>query len=210
MGIRRIAYFFDVEGFRKAFEPVAAHLEKDEYLILRKKAHELSSEGKVLWPLLEDIGYRADDLGRDEEQFDDLSVRIRFWILVMLSSFCEGIDLPRPNARTTREFLELMHADNETILKLTWGRPFGHLLVPGSVVERSSLDRDDSSWPYWSRAYGSLGWLTASEIPVLLRSLKEVLSQQLAVTGPTDIEGLIDLLEAASKKGKGLLLGVSA
>jgi hypothetical protein len=208
MGIRRIVYSFDAGGFREIFEQFIPQLELDNFVELQNKAYQLHKQNSITWQVLEDIGYSKDDIGKESNEFDS-SGCVKFWILVLLSSFCRPIGFKPVDARSTRELLETLSIDEQTTSKLTWGRPLGHLLLP--VLENKvDLDKNDALWPPWCKSYGSLGWLSAFEIQPLQKTLKELSLAKLNIKEQTDYRLLINTLDSAIQNDVGLFLGVSA
>jgi hypothetical protein len=210
MGITRITYLFDIERFRDVFEPISQELEKKEYRSLKEEAHYLATNNLVSWILLDQFGYYKDDFGREDEEFEEIGTIVRFWILSLISSFCEGASLlPLDPVQIANLLKELEIEDKETICKLQIGRPLGALLLPG-IEFSPAFDRNDSKWPYWCKSYGSLGWLNQLDINDLYNLLNERVSQKNGKFDENKFMILRNVLEEAIKKKRGLFLGVNS
>lgn len=210
MGIARITYLFDIDNFRGVFEPISRQLYQGKTYELREKAHHLVSRNLILWKLLDQLGYRKDDFGKEEEEFEDIEHIVKFWILALISSFCKDTSsIPLDSLSIANLLREFNIEDEETIRKLQWGRPLGGLLLP-QIEIKPALDRDDSKWPYWCKSYGSLGWLEGSDIDSYLDIIKRGFYKARMTSEKRQLDILQSILQEAENKSIGLFLGESA
>ncbi len=215
MGIRRIACYFDVNGFRETMEPIINQLQSYDLSTLRRAAKERGSNIPSLWGLLGAFSFYPDDLGNEEKEFDTLESRMHFWIMIILASFCQDVENP-VNARATGEALRSYIVEEELIEELRIGRPLGALLFP-QIEYKPALQRDDAEWPFWCRNYGGLGWLDKRDVNRLLETLTQneryMASKTIVIPDAqqqiAEYEALITMLNTASTLGKGLFLGIS-
>jgi hypothetical protein len=209
MGIARITYYFDFENFRKVFVPISKQLYRNKIDELKNKAQDLAARDQVSWKLLDQLSYWKDDFGNEEEEFEELRTRIKFWILTLISSFCEDPGFtPLDPVMIVHLFDDLGIEDKEVIRKLQSGRPLGSLLL-SKVELRPALDRDDSKWPYWCQSYGSLGWLNRTDINNICILLNKQILEGHLTADENKLIVLQNTLNGALKRNRGLFLGIS-
>ncbi|HEY3345528.1 MAG TPA: hypothetical protein VGJ97_11410, partial [Anaerolineaceae bacterium] len=88
MGITRIAFPIDLDGFRKDILSVLPQMEEGNFENLRNLAWKIGQQNNTIWHFLDYFGYFRDDLGREDIEFDSEATRIAFWINVVLVSHC--------------------------------------------------------------------------------------------------------------------------
>jgi hypothetical protein len=215
MTILRISWYCDMEGFQRTFGPIGQALERGELGILRDAAHERAHLTPAVWPLVEAMRYYPDDLGNEDTEFEDLEARIRFWITIILASFCQPTGRPL-NATATLEVLHRYELRDEVVTQLWRGKPLGALLLP-SIKHKTDMPDEDPAWPYWARGY-DVGWLDSTDIQRLLSVLtlqkrymveREATMAEAAADSPT-YASMIAMLTSALTQRKCLLVGVTA
>jgi hypothetical protein len=208
MGISRIAFLFDVNKFKKTFQPFIGELENNNYANLRTVSTQKVKNDPSLWEVLDYFGYFKSDVDREEEEFDTIESRVMFWINILVAESCNDAIKNPVNARVIGEILPLLKIESDVVLKLQTGKPFGALLMP---ERRQEL-------PFWCKRF-SVGWLSKEDCQEILALLEKAYfalkPQDLSLRGNLDdvlsiLSNLIDMLSSALREEKGLLLGYSA
>lgn len=214
MSIARIAYYFDVEGFRSTIKLFLEEMNNGNFANLRKLATEIGKNNQHGWQILEHFHYTQDDLEQVDTEFDTLENRVGFWIDIIMAKYCIS-DVRNPiDARTMALALQQIGVESELMLQVEYGRPFGSLLLH-KIDYDAILNREYSNWPFWCKQYGVLGWLNWSDCARLLEIIKtkSKASEPFFIEQSNNIIPILSnikqMFNTAVDLKMGLLLGVS-
>src|SRR5215211_6603006 len=116
-----LAYFFDVDHFRKVVAPVVQQLEVGDLSLLRATAHTVAAQNPHIWSLLETHRLYRSDLEHEEEEFPVLEDRFNLWMMILVAAHLQLIDR---REYTTEQLANLLRQYNWTeheIKKLFFG-----------------------------------------------------------------------------------------
>ncbi len=164
----RIAFYFDLVGFRSQLEPLLAPLQRHDLSALRQVAQAIGHSQPAVWERVGYFGHYADELGHEETEYDTELGRLHFWMMILACHYCR----PVPGMAGAVATLDALrgYALGQGLFRELWlGRPFGALLLP-EIEHRTAEQWAESGWPYWAQGYG-LGWLDQADmrrlIPIL-------------------------------------------
>jgi hypothetical protein len=208
MAIARIIFPFDLNGFRKEILPVLPQMREGNFHDLRNLARKIGENNKDVWYFLDYFGYRKDDLGREDIEFDNEVVKISFWINLILVSYCITYPRKTPNVREISELLPTLEVDPAIMSQLIEGWHIGGLLL-SEIEMRPALLGGDKNWSFWCSHLGSWGWLANADLVELLYEFNQI-------NMPFDedrIKSLVDeirvLLNWCIQRDLGLIVGIS-
>lgn len=165
------AYLFDLDGFEEVFIPLTQHLKTGAYRKFQETARQVAERKPDIRNILEDYRIYPDDLGCEDEEFDTVAGRLRFWTMVILSSFLRPLAMPPGYVKGVISYMQHHEESISFSDKLVRGKPIGSLFETLCNLEDSSSD-PLSFWNYM----GMVGWLDQSDIRgilVCLSSIKE-------------------------------------
>ncbi len=209
------AYVFDVDSFRSVSEPIIERLIQDDFKALRIKAFHLADEKPHLWRILEDYRFYPDDLGHEEDEFDTIESRTKFWMMIVLSAFWQPIEMQADYVPSITQLMHRLVIDDRVTTQLTIGKAICALLQP-QLVSDPITQRKDKAWPFWCN-YGLSGWLDKSDIIGLLNHLvsieeipQRILDQRddATVRQIMAYKAAMHMLSTAQQAEKGLFLAI--
>jgi len=162
-------YLFDLRSFSVMLSPALEQLYSGNYRALRDIAYRVAKEHEDIWDVLEDYRFYPDDIGAEDTEFATPEDRIKFWIMIVLTSCCVPLEIPSSYLKDMRAFLDEVGTENALIDKITRGKPIAELFM--TMVEPNEFAlMKRNFWEY----FGMVGWLDSSDIQKALEYLSSL------------------------------------
>jgi len=204
------AYLFDVDGYETTITPFLGKLSLNQFDELKVYATQSALTHPYIWLMMENFGYQESDLGHEEDEWDTVEGRVRFWMMIVLAHSCQNIYGTTGHYPThIRELLQPVE-NKEYIEKLLFGRPLSELLLQEESV-KSDLS-PSTVVPFWCKL--AVGWLGPQDIDAFSKRLPDwkrelgklkTSDRQSYLRKEASFKTLVYLLSLASHTKRGLL-----